>query len=108
MSSKYEFEALLFSGVSPFGELRNAPDGVVAALRTVRDRFETPEDIDDGRETAPSKRIRAVMPRFDKARQGHTVAGNIGLAKTRAECPRFDAWVRRLDALGTEPSAIPD
>ena len=105
---KYEFEALLFSDVSPFGELRNAPDGVVAALRTVRDRFETPEDIDDGRETAPSKRIRAVMPRFDKARQGHTVAGNIGLAKIRAECPRFDAWVRRLEALGTEPSAIPD
>lgn len=105
---KYEFEALLFSDVTPFGELREAPDGVVAALRSVRDRFETPEDIDDGRETAPSKRIRAVMPRFDKARQGHTVAGRIGLPTIRAECPRFDAWVRRLEALGTEPPTAPD
>lgn len=105
---KYEFEALLFSDVTLFGELRDAPDGVVAALQSVRDRFETPEDIDDGRETAPSKRIRAVMPRFDKARQGHTVAGRIGLPAIRAECPRFDAWVRRLEALGTEPAAIPD
>lgn len=105
---KYEFEALLFSDVTPFGELGDAPDGVVAALRSVRDRFETPEDIDDGRETAPSKRIRAAMPRFNKARQGHTVAGRIGLARIRAECPRFNAWVRRLEALGPEPPAVPD
>ena len=104
---KYEFEALLFSDVSPFGELKHAPEGVVAALRSVRDRFQTPEDINDGRETAPSKRIRAVMPRFDKARQGHTVAGHIGLPKIRAECPRFDDWVRRLEALGAEPPAVP-
>ena len=66
------------------------------------------EDIDDGRETAPSKRIRAAMPKFDKAGQGYVVAERIGLPTIRAECPRFDAWVRRLEALGTEPSAVPD
>lgn len=105
---KYEFEALLFSDVSPFGELTNAPDGAVTALRSVRDRFETPEDIDDGRETAPSTRIRAVMPKFDKTGQGPAVAERIGLPAIRAECPRFDAWVRRLEGLGTEPPALPD
>lgn len=105
---KYEFEALLFSDVTRFGELDEAPEGVVAKLQGIRDRFATPEDIDDGRETAPSKRIRAVMPSFDKADRGRAVAGLIGLPTIRAECPRFDAWVRRLEALGAEPPADPD
>ena len=105
---KHEFEALLFSDADCFAELREAPGGIVAALRSIRDRFATPEDIDDGRETAPSKRIRALMPGYNKAGQGQTVASRIGLPTIRAECPRFDAWVRRLEALGTEPPATPD
>lgn len=105
---RHEVEALLFSDVSRFGELREVPEDVVARLRGIRDHFATPEDIDDGTETAPSKRIRAVMPTYNKARQGRIVAGHIGLPTIRAECPRFDAWVRRLEALGTEPPAVPD
>ena len=105
---KHEFEALLFSDVSRFRELREAPEDVVARLRGIRDRFTTPEDIDDGTETAPSKRIQAVIPTYNKVRQGRIVAGHIGLPKIRAECPRFDAWVGRLEALGTEPPTKPD
>ena len=105
---KYEFEALLFSDVACFGQLRDAPDGLVASLRKIRDEFATPEEIDDGAKTAPSTRIRALMPRYDKIDQGEDIALRIGLPTMRAECPRFDAWVRRLEALGTERATIPD
>ena len=104
---KHEFEALLFSDVACFGDLRDAPDDLVASLRRIRDDFATPEDIDDGAKTAPSKRIRALMPGYDKLDHGEDIALRIGLPTMRAECPRFDAWLRRLEALGTEPPAIP-
>lgn len=102
---RHEFEALLFSDVSCFGELASAPEGAVESLRRVRAGFATPEDIDDGRETAPSKRILAVLPRYRKIDDGRELALRIGLPAMRAECPRFDRWVRRLEALGNEPPA---
>lgn len=36
---------------------------------------------------------------YDKVLHGSLIAKRIGLAAIRAKCPRFDAWVRRLEAL---------
>lgn len=102
---RFEFEGLLFSEVSRFDSIEQTPPGAVEELARIRARFETPEDIDDGRTTAPSKRIAALIPGYDKVVQGPAVAQRTGLRKIRAECPRFDAWVRRLEALGHEPDA---
>ncbi len=99
---RHEFEGLLFSDVSEFGYPATFPDGCVAALRTVRARFRSPEDIDDGVRTAPSKRIAEVIPNYDKVLYGPMLAGRIGLDRIRAECRRFDAWVTDLEALGSE------
>ena len=98
----YEFEGLLFSNVDVFATQIDFPRDSVAALRAVRERFTTPEDINDNYETAPSRRIASVIPRYDKRLHGPILAEGIGLDRIRAECPRFDAWVRRLEALGAE------
>lgn len=102
---RHEFEALLFSDVRFFGELDGAPEGVVEVLRRVRSAFATPEDIDDGRDTAPSKRIMSAMPDYEKVDDGQAIARRIGLATMRAECRGFDRWVRRLESLGSGPPA---
>lgn len=102
---RHEFEALLFSDVACFGILENVPDRTVEALRRIRVRFETPEDIDDGRHTAPSKRIQALIPDYHKVEHGSDVARRIGLPTIRAECPRFDRWIGRLESLGDDRSA---
>jgi hypothetical protein len=65
----------------------------------IRNSFETPEHIDDGRDTAPSKRILAVCDEYDKIAHGSLIAMDIGLDTIRHECPLFDAWVKRLEAL---------
>jgi len=98
----HEFEGLLFSEVNVFSTQVDFPAGCAAALRAVRERFSTPEDINDNPETAPSKRIASVIPRYDKRSHGPILAEEIGLARIRAECPRFDAWVTRLESLGAE------
>ena len=96
---QYEFEGLLFSDVDAFASLPDAGSDVVAGLQEIRDLFATPEDIDDGRETAPSKRIERLLPGYRKRADGPIVALEAGLEAIRAACPRFNAWVARLEAL---------
>ena len=95
----YEFEGLLFSEVSAFGEVMMLADGCVEELERIRARFSTPEDINDSKETAPSKRILKVIPRYNKHVNGYMVAQAAGLDKIRAECPRFKNWLTSLDSL---------
>ena len=96
---QHEFEGLLFSDVSAFAGLIDVPDGAVEVLREIRSQFPTPEDINDNSDTAPSKRIVELIPRYQKVVHGPVVAEEIGLEAIRAECPRFNAWVTRLEAL---------
>ena len=97
---QYEFEGLLFSDVSAFARVSDIgmPENV-EELRNGRSQFSTPEDINDSPETAPSKRIKKVIPQYQKVVHGPLLAEEIGLDTIRAECPRFDAWVARMESL---------
>ena len=97
---QYEFESLLFSNVRTFLSAINAPEDGVQELREVRSKFPTPEDINDSRETAPSKRIKKAIPRYHKVVDGSLIAMETGLDAIRVECPRFNAWVTKLESLG--------
>ena len=97
---QFEFEGLLFSDTRAFALLADAPAQLVADLDAIRGRFTTPEDIDDGYETAPSKRIADLVSGYQKAVDGPLLAMEIGLDAIRAECPRFNAWLTRLEQLG--------
>lgn len=66
----------------------------------IRSEFSTPEDINDNPNTAPSKRIGKLIPGYHKITGASVVAKEIGLATIRTECPRFGAWVNRLESLG--------
>ncbi|MDE2736886.1 MAG: DUF4276 family protein [Gemmatimonadota bacterium] len=98
---RHEFEGLLFSDVSVFAGLIEAPDGSVEALQNIRSQFQTPEDINDNKDTAPSKRIKKVLPQYNKEVNAPLLAVEIGLDKIRTECPRFNDWVTSLESLGS-------
>ena len=99
---QYEFEALLFSNVDAFANLPDAlsvSERQLAALRAIRSRFPTPEHINDRPDTAPGRRIANVIPRYNKGVYGYSVAQQIGLPAIRSACPRFAAWLARLESL---------
>ena len=98
---RYEFEALLFSDAGVFADVPGVSKESVRLLQNIRRQYPTPEDINDHSETAPSKRILQVIPRYQKVFNGPRLAGRIGLAVIRKECPRFGAWLTDLEALGT-------
>ncbi len=98
---RHEFEALLFSDVGRFRCIPSVSPTRLEKLVAVRGQFPTPEDIDDGSETAPSKRLLQSVPGYDKRVHGPLVAEEIGMGRIQSECPRFGTWLRRLEHLPT-------
>lgn len=98
---RHEFDSLLFSDVTAFGKLPDAPTGLQDSLREIRSQFGTPEDINDHPGTAPSRRISRLMPRYRKAANAAGLVAEMGLSVIRAECPRFGDWMMQLETLET-------
>ena len=96
---RHEFEALVLAGLegleavldpgerAPLAELR----GLVCVM--------PPEEVNDGSETAPSKRLERALPGYQKVEHGPAALEGVGLEVLRARCPRFGAWVSRLEKL---------
>jgi len=94
----HEFEALLFSDCAAFSRAIGRPE-LQPALQGIRHAFPTPEDINDSPKTAPSKRLQALIPGYQKPIMGTLAALEIGLDTMRRECPHFDTWISRLESL---------
>ena len=94
----HEFEALMFSDPAAFADAIGRPD-LRKDFVEIRQKFETPEHIDNSPVTAPSKRILDLYPHYEKPLMGETATSAIGLERIRQECRLFDAWLRRLETL---------
>ncbi len=94
----HEFEALMFSDPATFADAIGRPD-LRHDFAEIRQKFETPEHIDNSPVTAPSKRILTLYPEYEKPLMGETATKAIGLDKMRRECPLFNAWLTSLENL---------
>lgn len=93
----HEFEGLLFSDCPRFAEGIGHPD-LAPQFQTIRDAFHSPEEINDSPFTAPSKRVEALVPGYEKPLLGTLAVLQIGLDAIRTECPLFRQWLKRLEA----------
>lgn len=96
----HEFEALLFCDLSQLeSRIADSARGIRALAREVAGL--DPEEINEGANTAPSKRIIRHIPIYErnKVRVGAPCATAIGLQTLRAKCPHFDQWLSKLEAL---------
>lgn len=94
----HEFEGLLFSDCAAFGRAIGRSD-LENHFRKVRDGFSTPEEINDSPVTAPSKRVEALVPGYQKPLLGVLAVLEIGLPRIRKECSHFDGWLKQLESL---------
>ena len=94
----HEFEALLFSAPEKIAEWLD-DQALLAPMAAIRGAFATPEHINNSPQTAPSKRILALVPHYKKTVDGPLIAEDIGLDAIRAQCPHFNNWIERLLAL---------
>ena len=94
----HEFEALIFAGPDEAAKVLGIP-ALAAELHRIVEDCGAPERINDGYDTCPSRRLKRLRPSYDKVLHGHLIVERIGLARVRDACPRFGAWLSRLEAL---------
>ena len=97
----YEFETLLLSDPRKLGvQFVNRSVGIRDLVKMAYD-FESPEYINDGPDTAPSKRITDAIPEYGRMKPsaGPIVAEKIGLSALRSKCAHFGEWIGKLEGL---------
>ena len=96
---RHEFEALVLAGLSKLSLLLDPSDQPGLNQLVAEIGATPPEEVNDGATTAPSKRLLRHLPSYRKPVHGPLVVEATGLDQLRARCPRFHAWVARLEAL---------
>jgi len=99
----YEFEGLLFSDPECLAKSVDC-ENKVEKFKEIRNAFDSPEDINNSPQTAPSKRIQKLCIGYDKVIHGSLAAMDIGLSEIRKECSLFDEWLTELEALANASS----
>ena len=97
----HEFEALLFADPRKLEMQFENRGNAIERLSEQTDEVGNPELINEGQETAPSKRIIAQIPAYAKMKSsaGPIVAQHIGLPCLRSACRHFGDWIDRLEKL---------
>lgn len=90
----HELETWVFAAAEQVGCL--LPRLTEQLLKDVRDAG-GPELVNDGADTAPSKRISSYCPEYSKTNDGPLAIADLGVDALRAQCPHFDAWLNILD-----------
>jgi hypothetical protein len=96
----HEFEAWLFSSPTDLPRVMTASHKQ-PEFEAVCAGVETPEDINERPEFAPSKRIESMFPAYKKTLHGPITAARIGLERIRTVCPHFNNWLKKLEAFAS-------
>ncbi len=97
----HEFETILFSSPQAFDEWFNHKCSKYLN-EILQEHNGNPELINNGKATAPSKRILDICRQYDKILHGTVIAIDIGLAEIRKKCKRFDLWLCELESLSNK------
>lgn len=75
--------------------LGSSPDA--ASLAQVVAHESSPEMINEGVLTAPSKRIKSAYPAYNKTLDGPLAIADIGLDDIRRQCPHMNRWLSSIE-----------
>jgi hypothetical protein len=97
----HEYETMLFADLDGFAVSFENCAAEIQQLKDIAAAEPSIEHIDDGAESAPSKRIVRILPEYAgrKSTAGPDIAEFIGLATIRAKCPHVHNWLTRLEGL---------
>ena len=96
----HEFEALIFSSIAGIDALFEKSEVKYRDFQAVIDSYPNPENINNGPDSAPSVRLKQLIPGYDKVVYGVGIISEIGMETVLSRCPRFNGWIKKLkDAL---------
>jgi len=92
----HEFEGLLFSSSDGFDFLPDIPERSRKELNAAVNLHNNPELLNDGEQTAPSKRLERLIPGYQKTLHSPMIAEVITLRTIITRCERFKGWIETL------------
>jgi hypothetical protein len=92
----HEFEGLLFSDIRGFDYITNISAANKAQIQYIINNNPNPELINDSILTAPSVRLKGLIPRYKKTFHGPIIALENGMTPVLTKCPRFTNWVNMI------------
>lgn len=92
----HEFEAIVFSDKAGIEYIPDIPPKNKVELLSIIEQFPNPELLNDGPQTAPSKRLIRLIPGYQKTFHGPLMADEIGIHTILSKCPRFSNWVETI------------
>ncbi len=99
---RHELESLMYISMEGFERVIDDQDKL-EQLREIMERYQNPEDINGGPNTAPSKRLITIYPKYQKISDGDLIFDALSIDDIRSKCPRFNGWMSVLeDALQNE------
>ena len=94
----HEFEGLLFNRLEVFRNNFTAQEADLTGLESIISQYPNTELINDGQDTAPSKRLEKLIKGYNKVVYGAILATEIGLENLRHKSPRFNSWIGILES----------
>lgn len=94
----HEFESLIFSKSDILEHNFSTND--IKDMRYWEEtlkKYPDPELINNGKETAPSKRLKRIVPIYEKVTDGTLLTLEIGINHLRNHCQNFNAWINKLE-----------
>jgi hypothetical protein len=97
----HEFETILFAEPEAFAVSFEDCNDEIQQLKDIAASVQSIELINDSKDTAPSKRIIAIVNEYAgrKSTAGPDIAEYIGLSTIRGKCPHFHEWLLQLENL---------
>lgn len=102
---QHEVEALVLACLEDLGRVLDAKgdlEGLAALSLELGDT--PPEDVNDGEETAPSKRLIRHIPGYDKLTYCEYALFDVSMPTLAERCPHFGQWLARLEGIGADPA----
>jgi len=95
----HEFEALILADPQKLDWLYFEHEQAIKNLVEMVSKYDSPELINDGVDTAPSKRIIKEIPEYEgmKPTAGPLAVEKIGIKTLRERCPHFNCWLEKLE-----------
>lgn len=94
----HEFETYLFASPQEFDRVFPT-ENASSKIDDIKRQYDSPEDIDDGDYTHPARRIKDIIPKFNKRLWGTMIIRKTGIGRIREECPHFNEWLAKLESL---------
>lgn len=93
----HEFEALVFASEDKLPIALVNKDREIRRVAEVNSEFASPEEINENPDSAPSKRLKAIFPEYQKTFHSQLILSQSSIEDLRSKCKHFNSWLLKLE-----------